>query len=84
MSLKLPPPLEAQLNAEAPARRIPKSRIVRELLEKHYKPNGGKKHRPTFGEVNGHLFGCFDGPKDLSTNPKYMKGYGRRSTHIAR
>ncbi|HVX83473.1 MAG TPA: hypothetical protein VH253_01525 [Phycisphaerae bacterium] len=77
MSLKLPPPLEAKLNAEARVRRIPKSRIVRELLEKHYKTNG-KKHRPTFGEVAGHLFGSVKGlPRDLSTNPKHMEGYGK-------
>ncbi|HVS71675.1 MAG TPA: CopG family transcriptional regulator [Phycisphaerae bacterium] len=77
MSLKLPRPLEARLNAEARARRIPKSRIVRELLEKHYKANG-KKHRPTFGEVAGDLIGSLkDLPRDLSTNPKYMEGYGK-------
>jgi hypothetical protein len=24
-----------------------------------------------------HLIGTIDGPGDLSTNPKYMEGYGR-------
>ena len=24
-----------------------------------------------------HLVGTIDGPSDLSTNPKYMEGYGR-------
>lgn len=26
-----------------------------------------------------HLLGVFDGPGDLSTNPKYMDGFGERS-----
>lgn len=30
------------------------------------------------GRLKGaeHLIGCFDGPEDLSTNKKYMEGYG--------
>ena len=26
-----------------------------------------------------HLLGVFEGPGDLSTNPKYMEGFGERS-----
>ena len=26
-----------------------------------------------------HLAGIFDGPGDLSTNPKYMEGFGEKS-----
>ncbi|HUO09894.1 MAG TPA: CopG family transcriptional regulator [Phycisphaerae bacterium] len=76
MSIKLPPPLEAKLIAEARARRISKSQIVRELLEKHFK-TAGKRRPKTFGEVAGHLIGVVkNGPSDLSTNPKYMEGFG--------
>lgn len=30
------------------------------------------------GRLKGaeHLVGCIDGPEDLSTNPKWMEGYG--------
>ena len=30
------------------------------------------------GRLKGseHLIGCFNGPEDLSTNKKYMEGYG--------
>lgn len=76
MTVKLPPATSAKLSAEAKARRITKSQIVRELLDKHYKSNGKKKRRPTFAELAGDLIGVFDGPGDLSTNPKYMEGYG--------
>lgn len=39
-----------------------------------------KKHsrgRMSFFEANKDLLGVFGGPSDLSTNPKYMKGYGK-------
>jgi hypothetical protein len=75
MSLKISPALESKIAADARARRVSKSQIVRELLEKHYKSNG-KKRRRTFGELAGHLIGVAEGPPDLSSNPKYMEGYG--------
>jgi hypothetical protein len=44
-------------------------------LERSLKSNG-KGRRPTFGELAGDLAGSFNGPTDLSTNPKWMEGYG--------
>jgi hypothetical protein len=76
MTVKLPPATSARLAAEAKGRGISKSQIVREALDRHLKSNG-KKHRPTFGELAGHLAGCIKNtPRDLSTNPKYMEGFG--------
>lgn len=76
MTVKLPPATSARLAAEAKARRITKSQVVREALDKHLKANG-KKRRPTFGDLAGDLIGSIkDGPGDLSSNPKYMDGYG--------
>ncbi len=77
ITLKVPPATSARLAAEAKARRISKSAIVRELIDKHFKANGKKKRRPTFGELAGHLAGIYKtGPKDLATNPKHMEGFG--------
>ena len=28
--------------------------------------------------------GCFDGPSDLSTNPKYMEGFGTNASDLSR
>ena len=76
MTVKLPPATSARLAAAAKARRVSKSAIVRELIDKHFRSNG-KKHRPTFGELAGDLIGSIKGgPRDLSTNPKYMDGFG--------
>ena len=76
MTVKLPPATSARLSAEARARRITKSQVVREALEKHLKSNGSK-HRPAFGELAGDLIGTAKGKyRDLSSNPKHMEGYG--------
>jgi Ribbon-helix-helix protein, copG family len=76
MTVKLPPATSARLSAAARVRRVSKSQIVREALEKHLKYNG-KSRRPTFGELAGHLAGSLKGgPGDLSTNPKHMEGFG--------
>jgi hypothetical protein len=77
VTAKLPPALTSKLTAEAKARRVSKSQIIRELLEKHFQANGKRKKRPTFWEMAGDLIGSVKGgPRDLSTNPKYMEGYG--------
>lgn len=73
ISLKLPPELEARLTRAARAKGVSKSRLIREALEAHL-ANG--KRRQSCLDLAGDLVGSLSGPKDLSTNPKYMKGFG--------
>ena len=73
ISLKLPAELEARLKRAARAQGVSKSRLIREALEAHL-ANG--KQRPTCMDLAADLVGRLAGPKDLSTNPKYMKGFG--------
>ena len=76
MSLKLPEHLLVQLATEAKARRVTKSSLVRESLER------ALRKQPPNGEVSCYdlardLAGAASGlPKELATNPKYMKGFG--------
>jgi hypothetical protein len=38
----------------------------------------GNEGRSLYDALMGRgLIGCLDGPADLSTNPKYMEGFGR-------
>jgi hypothetical protein len=75
ISLKLPDDLLAQLEQEAEARGITKSRLVRESLEKALR-------QPSTGvascyELARDLAGAVkDLPRDLAVNPKYMEGFG--------
>jgi hypothetical protein len=77
ISLKLPDDLLAQLNCEATARRVTKSRLVRESIEKavRQKPSAA---RPSCYDRAHDLAGTVQGlPKDLANKPKYMGGFGR-------
>ena len=76
ISLKLPEDLLAQLESEAKVRRITKSSLVRESLEKALrKPSesGTVSCHDLARDLAGSLKGL---PKDLATNPKYMQGFG--------
>jgi hypothetical protein len=76
ISLKVPDRLLVQLAREAKARRVTKSWLVRESIEK------ALHEQPPAGEVSCYdlahdLAGGLKGlPKDLADNPKYLEGFG--------
>jgi hypothetical protein len=78
ISVKLPGHPLAQLAKEAKTRRVTKSQLVRESLEK------GLHEQPPAGAVSCYdlardLAGTVKGlPKDLIDNPKYTEGFGQR------
>jgi hypothetical protein len=74
ITFKVSPETAAKLKAAAAAKRVTKSKYVRDLLEARLKK---EKVKLSFYEEMKDIIGCFDGPSDLSTNPKYMKGFGR-------
>ena len=76
ISLKLPDDLLANLDQEARKRRVTKSALVRESLEKAL-------HQPSEAravscyDLARDLAGSIKGlPEDLADNPKYMRGFG--------
>ena len=76
ISLKLPEQLVADLEREAKARRVTKSVLVRECLEKalHREPRRGTL---SCYDLASDLAGKIKGlPRDLATNPKYMDDFG--------
>ncbi len=77
ISLKLPDDLLVQLNSEAKARRVTKSRLVRESLEQALRKAPATKAASCY-DLARDLAGAVKGlPKDLADNPKYMEGFGR-------
>lgn len=76
LSLKLPAALLVKLEAAAKRRRTTKSAVVREALEAHF-ANGRRRRKASVYDLAKDLCGVFDGPRDLATNPRYMRGYGR-------
>ena len=75
-SLKLPPNLSAKLNRLAKKRGQSKSEVVREALEQFFNGERAAQRPMSALELAGDLVGCVQGPGDLSTNPKYMEGFG--------
>jgi hypothetical protein len=76
ISLKLPESLLARLEQESRARRVNKSALVRAALERELAPPTVKE-QPSCYDLARDLAGSIKGlPKDIATNPKYMKGFG--------
>jgi hypothetical protein len=75
LTVKLPPDLGAKLKALAKRRRSTKSAIVREALETLV-ATANDARSPSALDLAGDLVGCFDGPSDLSANPKSLEGFG--------
>lgn len=79
ISLKLPEQLLSRLEKESRARRKTKTSLVRECLEKQLPdklPPGQScydKALPILKKAWAHNRRL---PRDLSTNPKYMEGFG--------
>ncbi len=77
ISLKLPDDLLAQLNNEAKARRVTKSRVVRESLAAALQKPAQAKAASCY-DLARDLAGAVKGlPEDLAENPEYMIGFGR-------
>ena len=76
ISLKLPDELLTQLEDQAKARRVTKSSLIRESLERvlYEKPSARKA---SCYDVAVDLAGTIKGlPEDLADDPKYMEAFG--------
>jgi Arc/MetJ-type ribon-helix-helix transcriptional regulator len=80
ITVRLPEPLVAEIEAESRGRKCSKSDVVRERLQQFRRPRGGRSTQ--LGAI-ADLIGSVDGlPPDLSAKKKrYLKatGYGRKS-----
>jgi len=78
LTVRLPEPLVAEIEAESRGRGCSKSDVVRERLERGKRPS---RHKPGPLDAIADLIGAVDGlPADLSANKKhYLKamGYGK-------
>ena len=75
LTCKLPPELDARLAAVSRSRRTTKSAIVREILETQLSRRPAREQVRAYDVVK-HLVGCLSGPRDLSSNPRHLNGFG--------
>jgi len=71
VSMKLPAELDDLLTELSEARQVSRSMVLREALASYAR-------RPVTSVTSaiGDRVGSLQGPRDLSTNPKHMQGFG--------
>ena len=69
ISLKIPDALLRRLTQEAVTRGVPRSVLIRESIERTLKSENRKENCL---DLMGPLVGSFKGPKELSTNRRYL------------
>lgn len=75
LTLKVPREMAQKLEAVSAKKRVSKSKIMRDALAVALRE---EKAEPTLYDLMKDGLGCFDsGVTDKSTNPKYMKGFGK-------
>jgi metal-responsive CopG/Arc/MetJ family transcriptional regulator len=75
VSCKLPKKLAAKLERVAKDERRSKQAVLRDAVEQRLKTNRAVIRGSAYDLVK-HLLGTLEGPSDLATNPKHMKGFG--------
>lgn len=77
ISVRVSPGIARRLKERANATGAQESEMVREALEEYLSKNGGNQTAYDLAKKAG-LIGCAPGlPKDLSTNKRYFKGFGK-------
>lgn len=76
VSLKLPDALHSRLTKLAKQRGAPKSVVLREALDAYLSVDG-RSNGLSCLDLAGDLVGSLEGPPDLATNKRHMRGYGR-------
>ncbi len=82
LTVKLPNPLFLEIAGEATARNISKSDVVRERLTQKAGPAGANGRRSSLWSRMRDLVITSDRlPRDLSSNKKHLRGYGKNRSH---
>ena len=74
-SIKMDKDLENKITYLSKEKGISKSMLVREALVE-YIANSDVESKSSFSALAKDLSGSLEGEKDLSTNPKYLVGFG--------
>ena len=76
ISIRIPKELQTNMQRLVRATGKSESQIVRDALEDYCRKHENEPSCYDLAVAAG-IIGCGSGPPDLSTNPKYMEGFGR-------
>lgn len=77
ITVRVPPALTARLRNQSRAKGTTESELVREALENYLGHSGGERSAYDLAEEAGIIGSARNAPRDLSTNPRYLKGFGK-------
>lgn len=77
ITVRIPEQLTARLRSRSRAQGTTESELVREALENYLGRSGTESSAFELAEVAGIIGIAQNGPTDLSTNPRHLKGFGK-------
>lgn len=78
ITVRIPERLTARLRSRSKAKGTTESDLVREALENYLGRSGNERSAFEMAEEAGIIGIAQNGPKDLSTNRRHLRGFGRR------
>jgi len=77
ITVRVPPALTSRLRSRSRAKGTTESEVIREALENYL--GGESSHRTAYelAEEAGIIGLVKNAPRDLSTNPRHFKGFGK-------
>lgn len=75
--MKLTPEQKEKIRTLARRKGVSQKQAVLDLVEQEVEKEPIKAKSGSLLELNRDLYGSGNGPGDASTNPEYMKGFGR-------
>jgi len=77
ITVRVPQALTVRLRDCSRAKGTTESELVREALENYLGHSGGERSAYDLAEEAGIIGPARNGPRDLSTNKRYLKGFGK-------
>jgi predicted DNA-binding protein len=77
ITVRVPQALTARLRNRSRAKGTTESELVREALENYLGHSGGERSAYELAQEAGIIGSARNAPRDLSTNPRYLKGFGK-------
>jgi metal-responsive CopG/Arc/MetJ family transcriptional regulator len=78
ISVRIPDALTARLRTHSHAQGTTESELVREALETYLGKTKKESSAYDLAEAAGIIGAARNSPRDLSTNPRHMKGFGKK------
>jgi len=77
LTLKVPDLLARKIDGAAKRQHASRSAFIRRAVERYISEDLAENEQPSAYDLIRDFVGTVEGPRDLSTNPRHMEGYGK-------